>query len=331
MAAAFPLFLLAIWGLRIPIEQRCVACAWLLVLLVTEALKTARLNLLHCDGQAARYALWILADATLKPALILAFLQVQPGRTALGLLACHALGSALSLAATHADPAIRHLARDQRPGAPPTPPPAPWVRGHLTFLLPLVGVGLTGWITGLSDRYLVNIFLGAESAGLYAGMYALFSAPFLILGAAFTLAIRPRLLALQAEGRSRARNRWLRKGLTALGLGALGLALLLHTLREPLVTLLLRPSYLQALPAAPGILLGSAILALGTGLEQAFYVTRRTHLVLAKQALGSLVAVLIVLWAAPHLGLAGVGWACSLYASMELLWGLVLYYWSQER
>lgn len=324
VGAALPLFLLAIWALRIPVERTLLAVGWLLVLLASEAFKTARLNLLHCDGQASRFALWTLADAALKPAMILGFLATGQERGALSLLACHALGSTLSLALTLLDAPLQRLARAQRKDSPPHPTPGAWVSSHRTFLLPLVGVGLTGWITGLSDRYLVNLYLGAESAGLYAGIYALFSSPFLILGTAFTLAIRPRLLALQAEGRAAERDRWFRQGLAGLALGAFVLAAILYLARGPLVTALLRPDYLQALPAAPGILLGNAILALGTSLEQAFFVTHRTHLVLAKQVAGSLTAILVVLWMAPRFGLEGVGWACPIYAAVELMSGMLI-------
>lgn len=291
--------------------------------LAAEAWKTARLNLLHSRGLHGPYTLWIILDAASKPLAVGAILLLGLERTAVTLVGAQAAGAVLILLATKADGRIEALTLERRTDAP-IARPRTWVGSHRAFLLPLVGVGLTGWVTGLSDRYLVNHFLGTSPAGLYAGIYGLFSAPFLISGGAVILAVRPTLLRLSGGEGPGAWTRLHRRSLGAMALGVAALALLLFLLRAPLVRLALAPAYLQALPVVPGLVIGNAILALGTFLEQAFYLERRTGRVLLKQAVGSACALLFVALALPRWGLVGAGWACPGYTSTEFLFGWFL-------
>lgn len=293
-------------------------------LLASEALKSLRFNLLHCRGMARRYALWFAADAAVKPLMVYAAGQLgaSPGSTLL-LVMAQVAGSLLPLAASYLDPQIQALSRERLDQAA-LPGLLAWLKAHRGFLSPLLGVGLTGWITGLSDRYLVNHFLGAGPAGLYAGVYGLFSAPFLICGGAVLLTARPALLQLQAEGRTAEMRALHLRVLGLMALGAAGLAALLYALRDPLIGWVLAPAYREARIVVPGLLLGNAILALGTFLEQAFYFERRTSRVLLKQAVGSACALVFVSLALPHWGLVGAGWACPGYAGMEFLAGALL-------
>ncbi|HEU4950690.1 MAG TPA: hypothetical protein VFT46_02000, partial [Holophagaceae bacterium] len=199
-----------------------VYAALISALLASEALKSLRFNLLHCRGLARRYALWFAGDAAMKPLVVVLAWRLSPvPDSTLLLVAAQVVGSLLSLGASYLDPRILSLSRE-RLDAAPLPRLADWLRSHRGFLTPLIGVGLTGWITGLSDRYLVNHFLGAGPAGLYAGVYGLFSAPFLIGGGAVLLTARPALLRLQAEGRIGELRALHRRVLVLMALGAAG-------------------------------------------------------------------------------------------------------------
>jgi len=321
--SALVLFSILIWGLQIPIARIWGASVLLSLLLLSEAFKTARFNLLHCRDLNRRYALWILADAASKPVAVYLATHLRAAHGVMLLVAAQVAASLAMLLASSFDARIRQLEAERLDPVPP-PSPAAWITSHSAFLLPLVGVGLTGWITGLSDRYLVNHFLGAGSAGLYAGIYGLFSAPFLISGGAAILAVRPALLRLASEGRTEAWRRLHLRSLFAMAGGVGILALLLFAIRVPLVHLVLAPAYLEALPVVPGLLIGNGIIALGTFLEQAFYVRRRTSLVFLKQITGSACALAFVTLAIPRWGLAGAGWACPAYAGMEFMTALGL-------
>lgn len=326
---ALLLFPIMIWGFKIPSGGILAAGVLLTLLLLSEAYKTARLNLLHCRGLHRRYALWVLADAASKPAAVYLATRSTVTHDALLLVAAQVASSLTVLFASRFDRLIRHLVADRLDPGPP-PSPVVWMTSHSAFLLPLVGVGLTGWITGLSDRYLVNHFLGTGPAGLYAGVYGLFSAPFLISGGAAILAVRPALLRLASEGRTEAWRRLHLRSLLAMVGGVGILALLLFAIRVPLVHLVLAPAYLEALPVVPGLLIGNGIIALGTFLEQAFYVRRRTSLVLLKQITGSICALLLVTLAVPRWGLAGAGWACPAYAVIEFSSGWIFMSWMKN-
>lgn len=310
------LFACLIWALAIPIAHLFLATMMLTALLGTEAVKTARLNLLHVEGHAQSYAWWVFADASVKPLVLFLFLGMTTTRSPLLLLGAHVLGSTIILAATAFAPRIRHLGQPTAE-APPPLRPLPWVAQNRAFLWPLLCLGLVGWVTGLSDRFLVNLALGPGSAGIYAGIYGIFSLPFILTGNAMTLATRPELLKRSQEATNTAwfRVHWVQFRALALLLAGLGFAL--YFLREPIVRIALAPPYLQALPAVPGILLGNAILALGTYLELAFYLHQRTELALVKQAVGAVSALGFVLLLLPLGGIAAVGWACALYAILE--------------
>ena len=192
-----------------------------------------------------------------------------------------------------------------------------------------MGLGLTGWVTGLSDRYLVNGFLGPNSAGIYTGMYAMFGTPFLPLNGVFVLTLRPLFLRLEAERRTQDLRTNLVRGMLALGVVSLAFGLILYTFKNGLIQHFLTPAYLVGLPAVPGIILGNMIICLQFLLEQSFYIKHRTSLVLLKQGVGSLAAIVIVALFVWRWGLAGAGWACPVYASLELLMGFILvkYLW----
>lgn len=320
---ALVLFPALIWSFRIPTNQLLTAGALLAILLSSEAYKTARLSLLHCRDLNRRYAIWVLLDAASKPAAVYLVARSAWTHGALLLVSAQVAASLAVLLGTCFDQTIRKLAAERFTQEPP-PGPSKWILSHRAFLLPLVGVGMTGWVTGLSDRYLVNHFLGAGPAGLYAGIYGLFSAPFLIAGGAAILAVRPALLRLESEGRTEIWARLHRRSLLFMAIGVAGLGLMLFALRGFLVNLVLAPTYLQALPVVPGLLIGNGILSLGLFLEQSFYVRRRTSLVLTKQVIGSACAILFVALAIPRWGMVGAGWACIGYTGLEFLAGSIL-------
>jgi hypothetical protein len=319
-AMALPVFLMGSWGLELTLPQRGLGTLLLLTLLGAEAFKTARLNLLHSRGQTSRFGTWTVLDAAAKPLMVLSASRLPLPHGALLLLASHAAGSLLMLGATALDPVVRGYTRERLSGLP-APSPWTWIRTHRGFLLPLLGVGVTAWVTGLSDRYLVNAFLGAHQAGIYAGIYALFSAPFLIAGTVILLSVRPRALCLAAEDRMDQAQILLWRYLGLMAVGVALLALGLYVFRSLLVNLLLAPPYAAGLKVVPGLLIGNAILALGTILEQHFYLQHRTHLVLLKQAVGSAAALISVTTALALWGFEGAGWACPLYTSLECVAG----------
>jgi O-antigen/teichoic acid export membrane protein len=109
-----------------------------------------------------------------------------------------------------------------------------------------------------------------------------------------------------------------------MALGVAGLALSLFLLRAFLVRTLLAPPYAAGLGVVPGLVVGNAFLALGTILEQHFYLQRRTQLVLLKQMVGSATALASVALALHWWGFEGVGWACPVYAGLECSAGLLL-------
>lgn len=323
-----PLLALAAWSMRSATGVWGIAMGLILAILWLDAIKTARLNLLHCNDQAKRFAFWTLLDAAVKPGVVLLLAWAFPSRGPLLLLTGHMVASALLLSLTHLDSDIRKLSLDRVPGAAPVPSTVGWLKTHAGFLLPLVGLGGVAWVTGVGDRYLVNFFLGTKSAGLYIGIYAIFASPFLVLNSVFLLTLRPTLMRLQGQGLDQQWQRVHRQGMLAMGGCALLLALGLHLFRSQYTGLLLAPAYAVALGTAPGILAGNAVQSVGTFLELSFFLRNRIQLTLLKQAFGSVAALGLAGFAIPRWGLQGASWACLGYALLELTIGATLLAWS---
>lgn len=318
-----PVWALLIPLLRLPIGHLPVLCGLLSVLLWMESVKATRFNLLHAQDLTRRYTIWILADSFSKPLLVGVVLLLPLARTPYTLLGGQVAGSALIFLLTRLDSKLKGLEQAGAEGRSRTRA-LPWARSHRAFLLPLAGLGLTGWITGVSDRYLVNAFLGPDQAGFYAAIYAIFGTVFLPLNGIFVLTFRPVLLKAQEEGRQDRIRTTLLQSLASLWLVALAMGLVLYLMRHWLVHWLLAPTYSAALVAVPGILLGSSFICLEFLLEQAFYLERKGGWILLKQASGSALALLTVSLAVHRWGLAGAGWACPVYAFLELLIGFMM-------
>ncbi len=67
------------------------------------------------------------------------------------------------------------------------------------YAIPLVPVALLIWFNGLGERYIIGGILGLAEAGLYAGAYGLVSRPFLMLGTATEMLMRPILIEAVAS------------------------------------------------------------------------------------------------------------------------------------
>lgn len=281
-----------------------------------EGAKALGLVALNLHQRQAAYGLWTLLDATLKPICLLLTSRLL-GPNPMGVLVAYVLGGGLVYAL------MVHRGAAQAPGGGGPIPHFPF-RQALPFLAGIAGLGITGWIMGVGDRYVLSRVLGLGSAGLYSGMYALFGAPFLILTTSLTLVVRPKLQALLRDRLfQRYRSRLAMTFLLFLA-GATTLALGLHVSSLLLIRVFLKPEYALAASALPGILIGLAIQCIGGPTEIHLLLRKRTGWILVKQTLGSLAALGAIPILVIHCGIRGAGLACIVYFGLDALVGLGL-------
>lgn len=312
-----PLIGVAMFSLRLSIPGAMGAAGLIIAMAWIEGEKTLRLLPIHLRQEHGLYGSWVLLDALAKPITVFLFFRFF-GPTPLSLVGGHVAGSAfvflLLLRQEHKWNWKHQVAR--LTGSTLAPSPA--------FLLPIAALGVTTWISALSDRYFLAHLLGIATAGHYAAVYGIFGAPFVIYTTAITLVVRPKLNAylLQSATSRYLLGLWI--SLLAFGMGSVLLALLLNLVKLPLVHWFLQDEYHHALPALPGIFLGQVLMTLGTYLEMHFYLQKRPLLVLFKQGAGALAALISIPWAIGHFGLPGAGWACAFYYGVDLSVALLL-------
>lgn len=279
-----------------------------------EGTKTLRLLPYHLRQEHGWYGFWTLLDAAARPVFVVLFAHLF-GPHALSLVAGHVVGGILVYALL----LIRTPPLNSNCPTPAAPLFPAW-----RFLLPIAVLGITAWISGLSDRYFLAHRLGTTIAGHYAAIYGLFGAPFVIYATAVSLVVRPKLNAYLLEGDPSKYLRRLWAFLPLFAIGSMFLAALLVLLRSPLVFWMLKPDYRHALSALPGILVGQFCMTLGVYLEMHFYLQKRPYLALIKQGAGALAALISIPWAIQRFGLPGAGWACAFYYGVDVSLALIL-------
>jgi O-antigen/teichoic acid export membrane protein len=87
------------------------------------------------------------------------------------------------------------------------------------YTLPLLPLGIFGWLSGMADRYIINGVMTAADVGLYVAAYGLASRPVLMLGGIIETTIRPvyqqAVISGDAEAQQRHLQQW--KWLLAIG------------------------------------------------------------------------------------------------------------------
>lgn len=74
------------------------------------------------------------------------------------------------------------------------------IRKYLNFGVPTIPGGISAWIVASSDRYIIGLFLGASSVGVYSAGYGIGNLPFMLAGI-FGFVLPPALSKLYDEGR----------------------------------------------------------------------------------------------------------------------------------
>ena len=173
------------------------------------------------------------------------------------------------------------------------------------YTLPLLPLGLFGWLSGMADRYIINGVMTAADVGLYVAAYGLASRPVLMLGGIMPSRIEPDKPRL---GQQRHLRHW--KQLLAVGcLGGLLIAIAAH---EWIAWLLLGQAYRPGSYLIPWLVAAHIFLILAQWKGRMLLVHSKTVSLAKVEISATLLALLLSLLLTLKIGLLGAAIAVLL-------------------
>ena len=193
------------------------------------------------------------------------------------------------------------------------------------FSRPLIPVALLLWITGVSDRYIIEwLSRDAAKVGMYAAGYGLISQPFIMTNSILGQTLRPIYFTAIATGNRSHARRVFGIWLMIAGCICIGGAALAYMLRNVLVKVFLASQYAGAAPIIPWIAVGYIFYVLQQALEQNLIAHRRTMAVLVCQSVGAFASIAATVPLVLKFGMIGAAYACPIYFLMQAATNLLL-------
>lgn len=312
----------------------------LMVLLAVELLRQVEVTLFSAARRQKPTAIWLAAEAWIRPALAWVAVMLT-GTTATASLSGYVAASLIIFAvfalgtdreglqkaendskndATHCGSgtqtidSMEQFAQKER---------------HLSdalirYALPLLPLGLIGWITGQADRYLIGGMFGIEQAGLYAAIYGTVSRPFIMAGGVLEALVRPvyyeTVLANDPVRERLILHAWI---LAAMGAALTGFVVF-SLWNEEIASALLAQPYRANAALMPWIAAGYGLLLIAQVFVRVCYAHKDTKAVLATETIGCVFALTITIATLRHFGMAGAAYAVPVYFSFQLAVAVIL-------
>jgi O-antigen/teichoic acid export membrane protein len=189
----------------------------------------------------------------------------------------------------------------------------------LSYSLPLVPLGLIGWICNLSDRYILAGVSGLEQAGLYAAAFAIASRPAWLLGGAVETTLRPIYFHAVSSGDIQRQARVFRIWLISQISVAVGLATAFWFFSDEVSFWLLGERYRGTASIMPWIATGCGLIVVSQAFAGMCYANRNTKQVLKIEVVGALARVAVGYPAIYVAGLTGAAIAVSIASAIQLV------------
>jgi O-antigen/teichoic acid export membrane protein len=194
----------------------------------------------------------------------------------------------------------------------------------LRYALPLVPLGLIGWISNLSDRYVLAGLSGLEQAGIYAAAFAVASRPAWLLGGAVETTLRPIYFHAVSSGDRRQQTEIFRIWLMLQVSVVAALTTVFWLFSDEVSDWLLGERFRSAAPLMPWIAGGCGIVVVAQAFAGLCYASRNTARVLKIELTGALARVAIGYPAIYVAGLPGAAIAVPISAVVQLTAAIVI-------
>lgn len=284
----------------------------LLLLLAVDVYRSIGTTLLNAAGRQKTYSLWLTADTFIRPFIAFASVQLF-GPSEVAALSGY-IAASLFIAAGFS----RHIPHISVLGASSEHAKAA-TADLWRYALPLVPIGLIGWLNGLADRYIIGALIGLDQAGIYAAVYGIISRPFLLLGSSVTATLRqPYYEAIANGNHARERKIFGLWRIIVMGTGLAGV-MVVTLWHGWIAKLLLGEAYHRGASLMPWIALGYGLLITAHVFEQACYARHRTKTLLGINTVSGIITLAITTIAVLRFGLEGAAIAVTVYFGCHLI------------
>ncbi len=282
-------------------------CALIGYLVITVA-QTLELNLLGAARRQRFVALWEAADAWCKPLLAIIAVTIL-GATTQSVLA----GYVIATSGVYLVIRLLPLQLEGCAEPPKNPTDNTLRKGIMQYAVPLMPLAFVGWVSSLSDRYIIGGLLGLEQVGIYAAAYGLISRPFLMAAGIVSRTLRPVYNESVSENDSHRERRifraWLGISLAVNACGVVGILVL----KKWIAFFLLAEPYRQSAMLMPWFAAGFSLQALSFVFENYLYTHKHTRGVLLGQTIGAVSSLAAAIPMILAFGLHGAAYACPIY------------------
>jgi O-antigen/teichoic acid export membrane protein len=281
-------------------------------LVVVELARMRDAALLNASRAHRAYGSWAVAEAWARPALAWTLVKTA------GVSVAPVLGGFLLASLCIWLAMQRFVPRDTTTNIASTERPA-LANRFWQYSLPLLPLGLLGWVSGMADRYMIGALISPADAGLYVAIYGLASRPMLLLGGILETAFSPAYQAALAEGAGKRAHDYLRNWALLVIIGSLATVALASILHPWVAGFLLGERYRSVSYLLPWIAGGYALLVLSHVANRVCYANEATRSILLIESTGALLAIVLGFIGVAWAGLQGAAVAISLYYGVQMI------------
>jgi O-antigen/teichoic acid export membrane protein len=289
------------------------------LLLTSDCWRAANLSLLNAARRHQRYILWTFIDTWARP-LVGALVVFALGPSPAAVLGAYvAVSAILLLLFSYRLWPDSGQSTEQSTAAPEALDARMW-----SYALPLIPLGIIAWASNLGDRYIIAGTLSVADAGVYAALYGLASAPFMLAGGTVELALRPVHQAAVAAGNHSRAHAILRIWVGVVVIVCATGVLILTFGHRMLAAFCVGQVYRHASGLMPWIGLGYAIRSVSYVFERVCYAYGQTRRVLMTQMCAVAATAVATPLGVIYGGLLGAANAVPIYFSVQLIVAVVL-------
>ncbi len=280
---ALPLLAITLWLILKPVELSPLLLILILCLAILEYLRAERWAILKSMRKQKELAVWGMLDALFRLSLATLLLTISLVSVELVLFS-YILATALICAYYWLKSTDK--GKYKLIGSLPEDKKRIW-----QYTLPLIPLGLFGWLSGMADRYIIAGFLDVSDLGIYVAIYGLASRPVLMFGGIVSTTFRPAYQNLVLDDDLQRQAQVLKHWYGILIVGSIfGLALSILC-SELIVKIFLGKSYWIGSHLIPILVLGYSFLILSHISTNVLYVHGETKKVLILEVFSTLIAL----------------------------------------
>ena len=284
----------------------------LIALVAVEIARMQNVALLNAARAHRAYGIWAAAEAWGRPILAWTLVKLM-GISSTMVLAGFLLASLCVWAV------MRRFAPHDRAVHIASTEQSALVERFWKYSLPLLPLGLLGWVSGMADRYMIGALLSPADVGLYVAIYGLANRPMLMFGGVVETTIRPTYQNALVDGDNPRAHNYLRKWVLLIVLGSIMAIAITWVGHQWLAHMLLGEQYRSVSYLMPWIVGGYALLNLSHVANRVCYANEATRSILLIESTGAVLAVVLGFICIEWAGLKGAAVAISLYYGVQLI------------